>query len=99
VVISAGGCFMKKPGSDRLEYQGGETRLVSLPGQAVFQDLLDSLDRVTGGSITSASSIGLGQARASLLLGGGGVRVCRGRLELRAHVLVPARTACMHDSW
>ncbi len=65
MVISAGGCFMKKPGSDRLEYQGGETRLVSLPGQAVFQDLLDSLDRVTGGSITSASSIGLGQARAS----------------------------------
>ena len=68
MVISAGGSFVRKGGGEALEYQGGETRLVSLPAMARFQDLVDSLDRVAGGSITSASSIGLGQARNLLLL-------------------------------
>lgn len=59
MVISAGGYFVKR--NDTLDYQGGETRLVSIPAAAKFQDLVDSLDRVASGSITSASSIGLGQ--------------------------------------
>lgn len=62
VVISAGGYFVKK--GDTQDYQGGETRLVSIPAAARFQDLVDSLDRVASGSITSASSIGLSQVRA-----------------------------------
>ena len=63
MVISAGGYFVKR--NDTLDYQGGETRLVSIPAAAKFQDLVDSLDRVASGSITSASSIGLGQVCSS----------------------------------
>lgn len=61
MVISAGGYFVKK--GDSQDYQGGETRLVTIPAAARHQDLVDALDRVASGSITSASSVGLSQVR------------------------------------
>jgi hypothetical protein len=100
MVISAGGYFVKR--NDTLDYQGGETRLVSIPAAAKFQDLVDSLDRVASGSITSASSIGLGQVRHSdnaaddVLEGNGwgrvqGVCAVRGRFGLVAAVCWTSR--------
>ncbi len=60
-LVSACGRFVKKEGADGgLEYAGGETRLVSLQPNATYRDVLDSLDRIAGSSINSASSIGIG---------------------------------------
>ncbi|PRW58530.1 alternative oxidase [Chlorella sorokiniana] len=61
VVVSSGGCFLRLP-SGAWEYEGGETRLVSLPFHSDYQGLLEALERTCaplgcagGGGSDSAS--------------------------------------------
>mmetsp|Transcript_17251 Transcript_17251/g.51630 ORF Transcript_17251/g.51630 Transcript_17251/m.51630 type:complete len:1025 (-) Transcript_17251:3-3077(-) len=56
VLIRTGGSFQEGAGGP--EYVGGDTKLVTLAGDAQFQDVLASVERVAGAaSLTSASSL------------------------------------------
>ena len=54
VICSSGGRFLRLPGGG-LEYEGGETRLVSVANFCSFRSLVDSLERVAG-AVTHGSS-------------------------------------------
>ncbi len=81
-VCSSGGHFMKLTGGS-FEYQGGETRLISVPNFCRYQDLLESLERLAGsaaGSTSGSSSsvristqifVHLGSRRQTILKGEG----------------------------
>ena len=59
MIISAGGCYVKSSAVGAgVIYQGGETRLMQLSWNATYSDVLESLDRVVGSSVTSAGSTG-----------------------------------------
>ena len=54
VICSHGGKFMRVPGGG-FEYEGGETRLVSVANFCSFRTLVDGLERVAG-TVTHASN-------------------------------------------
>ena len=57
VICSSGGHFMRTA-SGSFEYEGGETRLVSVANFCSFRVLLDALERITGIGNMSGSSAG-----------------------------------------
>ena len=53
-VCSSGGHFVKLAGGG-FEYQGGETRLISVPNFCQYSHLLESLERLAGSAVGSTS--------------------------------------------
>lgn len=64
VICSHGGRFVRVAGGG-FEYEGGETRLVSVPNNCSFRVLVDSLERVAG-NVTHTSN---GSDRSDMVSG------------------------------